>query len=318
MAKCGCAHGGCFCEFEDSTDVTWEGSGLKSDPFRAVPRPLIVADDTPTLALTLEIGDTEATLTAQPITAGYVDVFTSDGTWVKPAGITFARVMMIGGGGGGGAGSSEISTALRLGGGGGDAGQVAILNLTGSSIPSSAAVDIGQGGLGGIATANAPGAAGSNGGSTSFGSSLVRGGVGGAVLGQAGNHLSAGNPQGQFAVDYDADWNPAHYYLAPGAGGVGESIDFPARVGGYSHPGMGSRFPGNTGGGDIGEDGRDEPVTKMGGGGGGGAASENGGNGGLYGGGGGGGGTGIRSKFGITVGGNGGNGAPGYVVVISW
>jgi hypothetical protein len=309
VRNCGCAQGVCSCVFGESSDVGWSGTGIKSDPFTATPKPLIIADDTPSLALTLEIGDDEATLSAQPIVPVYVDEFTSSGTWTKPSGVTFARVLMIGGGGGGASGASHASPALCYGGAGGDAGQVAILTLTGAGIPASAAVSIGQGGLGGT------GGAGSNGGQTEFGSSVVRGGAGAGTPPLAPSHLTAGSPPGQRAVDAGDPWQPAHYYLAPGAGGPGQGAFTDAGPGGYSHPGMGSRFPGNTGGGEPGEDGRDEPVTKMGGGGGGGgAAGEDGGNGGLYGGGGGGGGHG----FGAIGRGAGGNGADGYLVVISW
>lgn len=314
MANCGCAQGTCSCRFEDSSDVEWSGSGIKSDPFLATPKPLIIADSTPTLALTLDIGDDVAALSAQPIVPVYVDAFTTDGTWTKPSGVNFARVMMIGGGGGGASGESHGHQQVD-GGGGGDAGGVAIITYVGAAIPASAAVSIGQGGLGGVAAANSDGTAGGSGGDTMFGAALVRGGIGGEPLGLAGTHLALGNPPGQRAVNWDAEWNPAHYYLAPGAGGVGEGQEYSAQPGGYSHPGMGSRFPGNTGGGDLGEDGRDEPVTKMGGGGGGGPEGEDGGDGGLYGAGGGGGGSIPNSGF---PGGSGGAGADGYLVVVSW
>lgn len=49
-----------------------------------------------------------------------VDIFTSSGTWVKPAGAQTVRVLCIGPGGGGGAGARGASgTALSGGGGGG-------------------------------------------------------------------------------------------------------------------------------------------------------------------------------------------------------
>jgi hypothetical protein len=309
--KCGCAQGICSCKFQNSSDVTWSGSGTKSDPFLATAKPLLIADDTATLALDLQEGDDVLTLSAQPLIAAYVDVFTSDDTWVKPTGVTFARVLMIAGGGGGASGSFNSATA---GGGGGDAGQVVNFMLAGGGIPASAAIEVGQGGLGGAAPVAGTGAAGSDGGHTKFDDRLVRGGVGGQPLGLAGNHLSQGNPPGQWAVDWDATWTPAHYYLAPGAGGCGGGNTFDPQPGGYSQPGQGSRFPSNTGGGAVGEDGRDEPVTKMGGGGGGGDTAETGGDGGLYGGGGGGGGTrGSSSSPGA-----GGKGANGILVVVSW
>jgi hypothetical protein len=315
MARCGCAQGACFCHFEDTDTVGWTGSGTNSDPATATAKPLLIADDTSTLALDLLVSGSTGTLSAQPIINGHHHVFTADGTWNKPAGVTFARVMMIGGGGGGASGRSGGGSA-SLGGGGGDAGQVAIFMLTGAEIPASAAVVIGQGGNGGAPEINGNGNVGAAGGNTEFDTRLVRGGAGGRALGLAPTHLAPGMPPGQFAVDYDADWDPAHYYLAPGAGGAGEGFSWSAHPGGYSHPGQGSRYPGDTGGGTAGGgNGRDEPVTKMGGGGGGGAAGADGGNGGLYGGGGGGGGYVSSSAL---ASGAGGDGADGILVVISW
>lgn len=315
MAKCGCAQGSCSCKFDDSGDVTWSGSGVKSDPFLATPKPLLIVDSTPTLALELDVGDDTMTLSAQPLIPVYVQEFTSDGTWTKPAGVTFARVMMIGGGGGGASGRSGGGTN-SAGGGAGDAGQVVNFMLVGGAIPSSAAVTVGNGGLGGASVINGTGNAGGNGGSSGFDARLVRGGVGGQPLGLAGDHLAAGNPPGQFAVDALDIWIASHPYLAPGAGTPGGQPAWDAEYAGFSLPGQGSDWAS----GDYrmaapGQDGYDELVTKMGGGGGGGDRGEAGGNGGLYGGGGGGGGYESSSSL---PSGAGGSGAKGLVRVIAW
>lgn len=315
MAKCGCAGSACFCVFADSDTVTVTGVGSASEPFVASAKSLLTVGDTSTLDLDLEIAENTATLTAQPLLGANVAVFTADGTWNKPAGVKFARVMMIGGGGGGASGQVKSGNAA-LGGGGGDSGQVVNFALYDTEIPISAAVVIGQGGVGGAAVDTGVGNNGLAGGDTSFDVRSVRGGAGGRTLGLAPVHLlPLGSVHGQWAVAWNEVFTAAHYWLAPGAGGVGEGYQYGAQPGGYSHAAQGSRFPGNTGGGTAGGGhGRNEPVSKMGGGGGGGAVGTAGGNGGLYGAGGGGGGYQLPGN----LSGAGGNGSNGICVVISW
>lgn len=316
MAKCGCTQGACFCVFEDSDSVTWTGTGSVSDPFTATPKDLLTVGDTSTLALDLDVAGDTAILTAQPIIGAHVDVFLADGTWTKPVGVTFARVLMVGAGGGGASGQVG-STSTVKGGGPGDGAGVAIITLVDTEIPATAAIVIGQGGAGGLAATTGNGNAGAAGGATEFDTFLVQGGSGGQPLGLAGSHLARGVPPGQQAVDWTVPFTEAHYYLAPGAGGGGEGRAYQPWAGGYSHPGQGSRFPSDTGGGTAGGgDGRDEPTTKMGGGGGGGGQGTAGGDGGLYGGGGGGGGYALAADH--VPSGAGGNGADGICVVVSW
>ena len=88
-----------------------------------------------------------------------VQVFTSDGTWNRPSGITKVKVIVTGGGGGGGGGGSSWNH-----GAGGDAGGTAIEFIDVSST-ASVSVTVGTGGGGG-----AYNTAGSNGNSSSFGS----------------------------------------------------------------------------------------------------------------------------------------------------
>lgn len=98
-------------------------------------------------------------------------VFTANGSWTAPTGITSAQVILVGGGGGGGGGSSAVA------GGGGGGGQVIVKNVT--VVPgTNYAINIGAGGQGGqgsILTATdvtntLPGV---NGGSTTFGTLTV-------------------------------------------------------------------------------------------------------------------------------------------------
>ena len=102
-----------------------------------------------------------------------VNVFTSSGTWTKPAGCNKAIVYVVGGGGGGGANSTNH------GGGGGGGGSFKFIT---SGLGSTETVTVGTGGAGN----NLSG--GSSGGTSSFGAHCsATGGSGGAP---------GGNPQG--------------------------------------------------------------------------------------------------------------------------
>lgn len=94
-----------------------------------------------------------------------VQVFTANGTWTKPSGVTKVRVTVTGGGGGGGAGTQSWNTGQ-----GGGAGGTAIEVIDVSSV-SSVSVTVGSGGAGATGhTQNSGSANGSNGGTSSFGS----------------------------------------------------------------------------------------------------------------------------------------------------
>jgi hypothetical protein len=89
-------------------------------------------------------------------------VFTADGTWTRPSGITQVKVFVTGAGAGGGSGGANYN-----GGGAGGAGGTAIEIIDVSSI-SSVTVTIGAGGAGGAASST--GDDGVSGGTSSFGS----------------------------------------------------------------------------------------------------------------------------------------------------
>ena len=80
-------------------------------------------------------------------------VFSANGNWTVPAGVTQIWVSGVGGGGGGGGGNTLASGAQGAGGGGGFSGAVAIKNAIAVTPEHSLAIGIGAGGAGGVGVA---------------------------------------------------------------------------------------------------------------------------------------------------------------------
>lgn len=98
-------------------------------------------------------------------------IFTTSGTWAKPANVTKIKVTVLGGGGGGG-GAASAGNGAAGGGGGGGGASVKIIDV---SAVASVTVTIGAAG-----SAGGSGSNGGNGGTSSFGSYCsATGGTGG-------------------------------------------------------------------------------------------------------------------------------------------
>ncbi len=116
-----------------------------------------------------------------------VQIFTSSGTYTKPAGLVAAIVEVCGGGGGGGGGAATGDPRSWASGGGGGASTVR--RLLASSIGATETVTVGAGGAAGASTGGAGGA----GGTSSFGALVdAPGGGGGAGAVSASTSYTGG------------------------------------------------------------------------------------------------------------------------------
>lgn len=179
-------------------------------------------------------------MTATAITAGTiipgsiesVQVFTANGTWTKPAGISMILVECLAGGGGGGSANITSATQAAAGGGGGAGGYGTIL-IDVSAI-SSETVTIGAAGAAGTG-----GGAGGTGGTSSFGAHLSStGGVGGnagtaattfGTVNGGAPGLAAGGITGGYRVDRGT---PGMRYPADNCAMRGKGAESPYGVGG--------------------------------------------------------------------------------------
>jgi len=173
-----------------------------------------------------------------------VQVFTSSGTWTKPAGITKVRVEVVGGGGGGGYQSS---------GGGGGGGGTAIELIDVTSITSET-ITRGGGGAGGTSISGTA----STGGTSSFGAHCsatggyggtnnvgVTGGIGG--IGSGGN-LNIKGQGGSVGNNTDDDGGAGgSSYLGGGGRGTSSSDEAGGAYGGGGSGGGGGASIGGNG-----------------------------------------------------------------------
>jgi hypothetical protein len=146
-----------------------------------------------------------------------VQVLTSNGTWIRPSGITTVLVIAIGGGGGGGDGGGS-NTA----GGGGGAGEYVYASVT---VAGNVTVTCGTGGVGG----NGSGQDGAAGGDTTFGSVITaKGGSGGTGSGgnTGGTGGTAGSVIGNRLAKLDGGMGDAGVDGGSGTGGDGGTNGF--------------------------------------------------------------------------------------------
>jgi len=273
-----------------------------------------------------------------------VKLYTANDTWTNPSPSTAKRIFvrLVGGGGGGGSGRKGAAGSVRCGGGGGGTGAVTEFWSLTTEFGSTASVVVGAGGTGGTAiTADSTnGNPGINGGDTTFASTSAKGGGGGgggtnsagtagAALGTSVVGLTSATPQTGAAASGTGGAGNAtgvqQAWLPTGGGAGGGITNANSTSSGGVAGGMGAwntilEIAGGTSGGANTAGGNGNPGRGSGTGGGGGGSSTTvnagaGGNGGGYGSGGGGGGA---STDAVGNSGKGGNGAPGYALIITY
>lgn len=171
--------------------------------------------------------------------------FTTNGSWICPAGVTTAYLSGCAGGAGGGA-SALVGSPVGTGGGGGGGGAgQAVIREPVTVVPgTSYAVVIGAAGAGGT-PATGQGNPGGNGGNTTFGGTLLvlTGGTGGgggltSSTVPAGGAGGSGFPPGS----YGTDGTPG-IVSGQGGGGAGGSGPF-GGAGGSTRGGQNAGIPG--------------------------------------------------------------------------
>lgn len=212
-------------------------------------------------------------------------VFTSSGTWTKPAGAKFVRVQCWGGGGGGGG----SATLFGDGSGGGGGGYTETI-FNASDLSATVTITIGAGGAGGVAGDN-PGTVGGN---STFGSYATAYGGGGGSKGSQNGGGGGGGALGVGAVGVATGGAGGRPIAGAGGNGATAATDsaFGGGGGGNAGSNVSGGYSGQGGGGGGTVKGSDTTLglaggnSVYGGGGGGGSGSATGGAGGtsVYGG----------------------------------
>lgn len=156
------------------------------------------------------------------------EVFTSNGTWTRPSGVTSVIVECIGAGGGGG--ESDAGAGADQAGGGGGGGGYAMAEV---AVSGNVTVTVGPGGAGGTG-GGASSNDGSAGGNSSFAGDVTVTGNGGSG-GKAGDNGTPNGSGGQGGTSSNADLS------VPGKIG-GTRTSTTSGEGGDSHMGFGGRL----------------------------------------------------------------------------
>jgi hypothetical protein len=218
-----------YIENKDTSPVTITVSYNNNGTLRTIAKVTLAVGDTwSTDGTTDTNGNFKTIASATGITSlGSIQVFTSSGTYTKPAALVRAKITVIGAGGGGGYG------------GGGGGGGAAIRLMDASSISATVSVTIGTGG-----TSANPG---NTGGTSSFGGYCSATGgsggryAGGVYPGRGGNGTGGTiNLEGQGAGGIIGLTGGCSFM---GGGGPGPDTD-----GTYSHGGSGGNYGGGGGG----------------------------------------------------------------------
>jgi hypothetical protein len=275
-----------FTECTSSTRPTggdaWDGRGIvESDTGKAYVREdgawrqvavntgsSFVLDDDVSITGTLAVSSTMSTGNPQ---VNY-QVFTSDGTWTKPAGAKTVIVECLGGGGAGG-GAPATAAGQASAGAGGQAGGYAKSVFAASALSATEAVDVGAGGAGASATT------GGNGADSTFAASTgneVRG-----AGGNGGGFLAASNTFGVTPVATVTQTNVGNFSARgmPGGWGIRNGPDAAGAAGfGGNGPwgggapatgnATGATAPANSGAGGAGSSNNASGAAKAGGNGG--------------------------------------------------
>lgn len=156
-------------------------------------------------------------------------IFTNSGsgTWTKPSGALFCYVKVIGAGSGGGGGAFDSDrNGAVYGGSGGSGGAVSEATLPASILGSTESVMVGAGGAGGSGVSGpsgyGPGEAGTEGGSSYFGSWVVS------------KSASASSAGGTGAGSGGDDWDTGDA-IQTSIGGIGGSGQYPGGFGQRSY-----------------------------------------------------------------------------------
>lgn len=269
--------------------------------------------------------------------APVVQVFTTSGTWTKPAAKAIHLVELLSAGNGGSGGSVGALTAGLNGGDGGAGGLYSRAFFPDADLPASVAVTVGAGGAGGAGapSTGGTGSTGSLGSVSSFGTYLTTTAPNSAI--QPGNSIASPTGNGQVSSSGGlGNTGQGQAGLAGGLSGSGGGAGSGITTAGATNFGSGGGAPvggsvpnqgfnggaysttGNAGNGGPGlAAGTNLAIGGGGGGGGGSSSAGTGGNGGAGGASGGGGGGGGCAGTGYAAG-AGGAGANGIVVVTSW